>query len=191
MWDVSDPGLWSLILTLGTLLGTLAFRKRIGKAIGRMIFRAAPQFIDEFLWEEVEEVVEAGPKGGITKKIKVKHLRKEAADQLKALAPIAIQAGLQGIAIDLPKNLPINPQTGQIDLLAPVASKLMSGKKITGQDLIMPFLPTIMELTQGLGAKLGQAVQGFMQKGPGPAAAAEGQALSPAAQKILEGALMP
>src|SRR3989442_14954466 len=61
--------LFETLLFLGATLGppilALMFRKRIGKAIGRMIFASAPEFIDDFLWETVEEPVEAGPAGGV------------------------------------------------------------------------------------------------------------------------------
>src|SRR5438093_10682417 len=100
-----DFGFLTFLVTLATLLGTLAFRKRIGKDIVKLIFAAAPAFVEDFLWEEGEEVVEG-------KKVKVKRLRKPVADQLEALAPALITPILKSIKIKVPKDLPINPATG-------------------------------------------------------------------------------
>src|SRR5437867_12077411 len=136
-----DYGLLGFLLTLATLLGTLAFRKRIGKAIVKLIFDAAPDFMEKLLWEEGEEVIEG-------KKVKVKRLRKPVADQLEALAPALITPILKSIKIKVPKDLPINPATGQIDLLAPIASKLMRGKTPTLMDLPAPCIPQGMQIAQ-------------------------------------------
>src|SRR2546425_5294208 len=182
MWDLSDPTVWTFLLTLGSLLTTLALRKRIGRAIGRMIFQSAPQFLDEFLWETVEEPVEAGPAGGVAAIQVVKRLRKPVAAQLEALAPALITPILKSIKINIPKDLPINPRTGQIDLLAPIASKLMRGGKVNAMDILAPFVPTLMQVGQVVGGKVQELVNSKMGKA---------EELSPAAQKILEGALTP
>ena len=181
-----DYGLLSLLVTLATLGATLVFRKRIGKAIGRMIFASAPEFIDDFLWETVEEPVEAGTQGGVVAIQVVKRLRKPVATQIEALATGLLPVMLKSIKINIPKDLPINPKTGQIDLLAPIASKLMRGGKPNAMDILAPFIPTLMQVGQVVGGKVQELVNSKMGK---PAAKAE--ELSPAAQKILEGALTP
>ena len=188
MWDFSDPTVWTFLLTLGSLLTTLALRKRIGRAIGRMIFQSAPQFLDEFLWETVEEPVEAGPGGGVAAMQVVKRLRKPVAAQLEALAIGILPLLLKSIKINIPKDLPINPKTGQIDLLAPIAAKLMRGGKVNLMDIAAPFVPTLMQVGQVVGGKVQELVN---SKFAGAKPAAKENELSPAAQKILEGALTP
>ncbi len=155
MTDLLDPALWSLFITAGTLLGTFLARKRIGRAIGRMIFEAAPEFLEEFLWEEKVQAIEG-------KKVKVKVLREAVSAQLEALAPAMVTPILKSIKINVPKDLPINPKTGQIDLLAPIAAKLMRGGKITAFDLVSPFLPLAMQLGQTAAVKLQEFVGGLV-----------------------------
>src|SRR5205823_8690027 len=167
------------------LIGTVVFRKAIGRALGRMLFQSAPGFLEEYLWEEAEQVIEG-------KKVKVKTLRKPVAAQLEALAPALVVPILKSIKINVPKDLPINPKTGQIDLLAPVASKLMRGGKVNAMDVLAPFLPTAMQIGQVIGGKIQEAVQGFVagqQKPPQPSGGMGNQELSPAAKKILEGVI--
>src|SRR5438093_2675044 len=118
-----DWSFGSFIVTLGSLIATLVFRKRIGRAISRFILAGTPEFIENFLWEESEQVIEG-------KKVRVKTLRKAVAAQLEALAPALVTPILKSIKVKIPEHLPINPNTGQIDLLAPIASKLMSGKRV-------------------------------------------------------------
>ena len=184
--------LFDTLLFLGATLGppilALMFRKRIGKAIGRMIFASAPEFIDDFLWETVEEPVEAGPAGGVAAIQLVKRLRRPVAVQIEALAGSLLPVMLKSIKINIPKDLPINPKTGQIDLLAPIAAKLMRGGKVSAMDILAPFVPTLMQVGQVVGGKVQEMVTGLAQKGATKAASTE---LSPAAQKILEGALAP
>src|SRR5881628_1407718 len=96
-----DYGFLSLIVTLATLAATLLFRKRIGKAIGRMIFASAPEFIDDFLWETVEEPVEAGTQGGVAAIQIVKRLRRPVAAQLEALAGSLLPVMLKSIKIKI------------------------------------------------------------------------------------------
>src|SRR5437867_4201191 len=117
-----------LLPTLGPLILALVFRKRIGKALAKLIFAGTPEFIEDFLWEEAIEVIEG-------KKVKVKRLRPAVGAQFEALAGAVIPAILKSIKIKMPKDLPINPATGQIDLLAPIAAKLMGGKTPTLMDL--------------------------------------------------------
>ena len=142
-----DWSFGSFIVTLGSLIATLVFRKRIGRAIGRFILAGTPEFIEDFLWEEGEQVIEG-------KKVRVKTLRKPVAAQLEALAPALVTPILKSIKIKIPENLPINPATGQIDLLAPIASKLMRGGKVSAMDILAPFVPTMMQVGQVVGGKL-------------------------------------
>src|SRR5437667_4010512 len=175
-----DWSFGSVIVTLGSLIATLVFRKRIGRAIGRFILAGTPEFIEDVLWEEGEQVIEG-------KKVRVKTLRKPVAAQLEALAPALVTPILKSIKIKIPENLPINPATGQIDLLAPIASKLMRGGKVNAMDIMAPFVPTLMQVGQAVGGKLQEAVQGYMAKGkPKEAGKME---LTPDAQKILEKAM--
>ena len=161
--------LFDTLLFLGGTLGppslAILFRKRIGKAIGRMIFASAPEFIDDFLWETVEEPVEAGTQGGVAAIQVVKRLRRPVAAQLEALAGSLLPVMLKSIKINIPKDLPINPKTGQIDLLAPIASKLMRGGKVNAMDILAPFVPTLMQVGQVVGGKVQEFVSGMTNKG--------------------------
>ena len=180
--ELSDPGFWSLLITVGTLIATFVFRKHLGRALGRMLFAEAPAALEAILWEEGEQVLEG-------KKVRVKTLRKPVAAQLEALAPAIVVPMLKSIKINVPKDLPINPKTGQIDLLAPIASKLVRGGKVTAADIFAPFLPTAMQIGQVVGGKIQEAVQGFVA-GQGPKPGGVGpQELTPAARKILEGVI--
>ena len=155
MTDLLSPDLWSLLITVGTIFGTFLARKRIGRAIGRMIFDAAPEFLEEFLWEEKVQAIEG-------KKVKVKVLREAVSAQLEALAPAMVTPILKSIKINVPKDLPINPKTGQIDLLAPIAAKLMRGGKPTAFDFVAPFLPMAMQVGQVVGGKMQEFVGGLV-----------------------------
>src|SRR3989442_368944 len=164
--------------TLGPLIIALVFRKRIGRAFARMILTGTPEFIEDFLWEEAEEVIEG-------KKVKVKRLRKPVAAQLEALAPALIVPILKSIKINIPKNLPLNAK-GELDFAGPLLQKALSGKKLNAQDLLMPLVPMGVELAQVAGAKLQGAIEGLAGKVK-PAAGAT--ALSPEAQAIVDKAL--
>ncbi len=102
---------------------------------------------DELLWETV--VVESAEG-----KVKQKVLTPWAKGFLGQAAPILVSEGMKAIKMNIPQNLPINPQTGQLDFMAPILQKIGSGKKLKFED----FLPMIMEKAmphiEGLVAKL-------------------------------------
>ncbi len=134
---------------------TLLFRKRLLTALTGLILTNGVRMFDELLWEVV--VVESAEG-----KVKQKVLTPWAKGFLGQAAPILINEGMKAIKMKIPQNLPINPQTGQLDFMAPILSKLASGKKIKIED----FLPMIMEKAMPM-------LEGMMGKMTGGGAAAE------------------
>ncbi len=113
---------------------TFLFRKRLLTALTGLILSNGVKMFDELLWDVV--VVESAEG-----KVKQKVLTPWAKGCLGQAAPILISEGMKAIKMKIPQNLPINPQTGELDFMAPILSKLASGKKIK----IEEFLPMIME----------------------------------------------
>ncbi len=129
-----DYAFLAFLAPLVILICTLVFRKRLLTALTGLILTNGVKMFDELLWEVV--VVESAEG-----KVKQKVLTPWAKGFLGQAAPILINEGMKAIKLKIPQNLPINPQTGQLDFMAPILSKLASGKKIKIED----FLPMVME----------------------------------------------
>jgi len=82
---------------------------------------------------------------------------------LVGVAPGMLQELAKAIKVKLPQNLPINPATGQIDMMGGVLQKMMSGKKVSLED----FLPMIIEKAMPFIENLIGGVAGVKKPGAG------------------------
>ncbi len=126
---------------------TFLFRKRLLTALTGLILSNGVKMFDELLWEVV--VVESAEG-----KVKQKVLTTWAKGFLGQAAPILISEGMKAIKMKIPQNLPINPQTGQLDFMAPILSKLASGKKIKIEDFLPLIMDKAMPMIEGMMGKL-------------------------------------
>ncbi len=133
-------------------------RKRVITAFKGDFKREAIQAFDELVFEEALVDVD-----GVKTKQKV--LTGYAKGFLSQVTPILVTEGMKAVKLKVPANLPVNA-AGELDFMAPIAQKLMSGKKVKIED----FLPVIME-------KAMPYIEGFLAKAAGPEA--KGEAVAP------------
>ncbi len=88
------------------------------------------------------------------RKSKQKVLTPWAKGLFSQMAPVMITKGMKAIKLKIPQNLPINPQTGQLDFMAPIFSKLASGKKIKIEDFLPLIMDKAMPMIEGMMGKL-------------------------------------
>ncbi len=132
---------------------TFLFRKRLLTALTGLILTNGVRVLDELLWEVV--VVESAEG-----KVKQKVLTPWAKGFLGQAAPILINEGMKAIKMKIPQNLPINPQTGQLDFMAPILSKLASGKKIKIEDFLPLIMDKAMPMIEGMMGKMTEGSRG-------------------------------
>lgn len=141
-----------VILTL-----TLLFRKRLLKALTGLILTNGFKVLDDLLWETV--VVESAEG-----KVKQKVLTPWAKGLFGQIAPVMITEGLKSIKLKIPENLPINPQTGELDFMAPILQKIASGKKIKLEDFLPVIIDKAMPAIEGFLGKMGEGKSGKTSK---------------------------
>lgn len=130
-----DYGLLNLLLTITAFFLTFIYRKRILTAFGRLLFKHSVEFVRTTYFDEVEEDTDDG------QKLHYVRLNAKGTQFLAGMMPSIIQTALKSIKLKPGGMLPINPVTGQLDFMAPVLTKIASGKKIGLED----FLPLIMD----------------------------------------------
>jgi len=139
-----DYALLNLLVTFGALVVTFVFRRRILAAFGRLLSKGLIDFVQATMWDE-DEVT--GPDGKIVRR---RVLSEAATAQLRAIAPVFVQAAMESIKLKLPKFAPINAATGELDMMAPILAKAMDGKKITTNDALPLLLSKFMPLLESL-----------------------------------------
>ncbi len=145
-----DYAFLTFIGLIAAILAGILFRKRLLTALSGLILRNATGFIDEMVFDVV--VVDT-PDG----KEKRKVLSDYAKGALGVILPVLVKEGMENIKLRVPQNLPVNPQTGELDFMAPVLSKLASGKKIKLEDFLPMIMDKAMPMIEGFLGKMGQA----------------------------------
>ncbi len=138
---------------------TFLFRKRLLTALTGLILSNGLRVVDELLWETV--VVES-----TEGKVKQKVLSPYAKQLFGQIAPVMVSEGMKAVKMKIPQNLPINPQTGQLDFMAPILSKLASGKKIKIEDFLPMVMEKVMPMIEGM---MGSLAAGTAAPKPGEA----------------------
>ncbi len=149
-----DYAFLAFVVPLAILTITFLFRKRLLTALTGLILTNGVQLVDGMLWETV--VVESAEG-----KVKQKVLSPYAKSLFGAIAPVMISEGMKAIKMKIPQNLPINPQTGQLDFMAPILSKLATGKKIKIEDFLPMIMEKAMPMIEGM---MGQMAAGSRSK---------------------------
>ena len=128
---------------------TFLFRKRLITAFSGLILRNGFAMFDNLAFEEVVVDVEG-------EKVKQKVLTPYFRGFLGQMAPVLVTEGMKSIKLKVPANLPVNPQTGELDFMAPVLQKLASGKKVKLEDFLPMIMEKAMPYVEGFLGKMGQ-----------------------------------
>ncbi len=144
-----DYAFLTFIGMIAAVLAVFLVRKRLIRALRGDILHEAATALDEMVFDVV--IVDT-PDG----KEKRKVLSEYAKGALGVILPVLIKEGMENIKLRVPQNLPVNPQTGELDFMAPVLSKLASGKKIRLEDFLPMIMDKAMPMLEGLLGKMGQ-----------------------------------